>query len=227
MQGADIKAYSQQSMMWLRSPESLGASDLSFAAMTLRWDTRDDPSLPTSGVLHEWSYERSDNSTTGALAGSAAAYRLTFVDSRYYRVWHRVSLALRNLFEVLEGDVPMDLYGEIGDSLRRLEGLGGNNTIRGYALHRFMDDVRLLSNTELRYQIASTWLVQQFLQWQLVLFTDAGRVWPDLDSVSAGGFHASTGAGIRLIWNRDFAMRFETAHTGEGDTALFSLNHSF
>ena len=115
----------------------------------------------------------------------------------------------------------------MADSLRRLDGLGGNNTIRGYALHRFMDDVRLLSNIELRYQMASMWLVRQFVQWQLVLFADAGRVWPDLDAVSVDGLHASTGAGIRLIWNRDFAMRFETARSAEQSTVLLTLDRSF
>ena len=47
----------------------------------------------------------------------------------------RLVFAFRNLFEVIDGVVPMDLYGEVGNSFDCVDGVWGNNSLRGYTLH--------------------------------------------------------------------------------------------
>ena len=104
--------------------------------MALRWDTCDDPAYPSSGNFYEWTYKRSENPLLGALTSGADTECFTITDRRYVRLWLRLVFAVRNLFEVLDGIVPMDLYGEVGNSFDRVDGLGGNNSLRGFSLHR-------------------------------------------------------------------------------------------
>ena len=76
----------------------------------------------------------------------------------------------------------MDLYAEVGSSFERVDGLGGNNSLRGFNLHRFMDDVRFLSNSELRYKLRTIRVLGQLVELNAVSFVDVGRVWTDLDA---------------------------------------------
>ena len=180
LEDAETKAFSDESMLLRRAPAKLGATDFSLVSLSLRWDTRDDRVLPSAGSFHEWTYERSENSLWGAFRGAQDTERLTVTDRRYVRLHPRLVFAARNLFEVLDGTVPMDLYGEVGSSFDRVDGLGGNNSLRGFTLHRFMDDVRFLSNSELRYALHSTRLLGQLVEINGVAFADVGRVWTDL-----------------------------------------------
>ena len=169
----------------------------------------------------------SDQSLLGALTGGADTERFTITDRRYLRLRQRLVFAVRNLFEVLDGIVPMDLYGEVGSSFDRVDGLGGNNSLRGFTLHRFMDDVRFLSNSELRYMLHSMRLLGQLVEINGVGFVDFGRVWEDLDSFSLSDPHGSVGGGLRFVWNRDFTMRVEAAHSGEQNSALATMDRNF
>ena len=227
VEDADTKVHSDQSLLLQRAPGRLGGTDFSLLTMALRWDTRDDPAFPSSGNFHEWTYERSENSLLGALTGGADTERFTITDRRYVRLRPRLVFAVRNLFEVLDGVVPMDLYGEVGSSFDRVDGLGGNNSLRGFTLHRFMDDVRFLSNSELRYMLHSMRLLGQLVEINGVGFVDFGRVWEDLDSFSLSDPHGSVGGGLRFVWNRDFTMRVEAAHSGEQNSALATMDRNF
>ena len=227
LEDAETKVFSDQSLLMQRAPGKLGNTDFSLLTLALRWDTRDDPAFPSTGGFHEWTYERSENSLLGAFAGSADTGRLTITDRRYLRLRPRLVLATRTIFEVLDGTVPMDLYGEVGSSFDRVDGLGGNNSLRGMTLHRFMDDVRFLSNSELRYMLHSTRLLSQFVEINGVVFVDVGRVSEDLGSFALSAAHGSVGGGLRFVWNRDFTMRVEAAHSGEQNSALTTMERNF
>lgn len=139
----------------------------------------------------------------------------------------RLVFAFRNLFEVIDGVVPMDLYGEVGNSFDCVDGLWGNNSLRGYTLHRFMDDVRFLSNSELRHLLHTNRVLGQLIEINGVGFVDVGRVWEDLGSFSMSDSHASVGGGLRLVWNRDFTMRIQAAHSGEQNSVLAMMDRNF
>ena len=186
-----------------------------FLSGTIHWDTRDDDTIPRRGTFHEWSYETSRNSLLGVFLEQLIDFRrYTFTDTRHVPLSKRLNLAHRMVFEVLKGSVPLYAYGEIGGS-RRIKGLGGTDSLRGYDRQRFTDNVRFFSNTELRYQLATLTFFKQYLEWHGVGFVDAGRVWPDTDQVGLGGLHATVGAGLRFYWNSDFVIRADFGYSSE------------
>ena len=229
LQRADVGTYSEASHMFLRAQDRMGNSDFGLLGLAVAWDSRDDPSYPTRGVLHSWSYERTHESFA-KLASAAEAERFTLIDIRYQPMTPRLAWASRFIFEWIDGAVPMDLYGEIGDGFNRLQGLGGNSSLRGFTLHRFMDDVRFLSNLELSCWLADASWFDQFFEWHLVGFSDTGRVWPALQDMAMSDWrdlHASVGGGLRLAWNRDLVVRFEVGHSSEENSGLIELGRAF
>ena len=181
-----------------------------FVSFTLQWDSRDDVVIARSGTFHEWSYETSRNSLLALHPRfeDIDFRRHTFTDARYRQLTSRVNLAHRTVFEVLEGSVPLYAYGEIGGS-RRIKGLGGSDSLRGFDRQRFTDDVRFFTNSEFRYHISTYRLLKQYLEWHVASFFDTGRVWRDLGRFGLSGFHATAGAGMRLYWNSDFVVRVD------------------
>ncbi|MFC1526196.1 BamA/TamA family outer membrane protein [Candidatus Latescibacterota bacterium] len=177
-----------------------------FISFTLNWDTRDDPTIPRRGSFHEWSYESSRNSLLGLLLEEIDFRRYTVTDSRYFSLSERLNLANRVIFEALKGNVPLYAYGEVGGS-RRVRGLGGGDTLRGFDRQRFTDNIRLITNTELRYRIHSQRAFKQYLEWHSAFFIDTGQVGPGVGELGPLDSHVTGGMGIRMYWNADFVIR--------------------
>jgi outer membrane protein assembly factor BamA len=72
-----------------------------------------------------------------------------------------------------------------------MDGLGGDQKVRGYYLLRFRDNDVGLLQAEWRFPI---W-------WRFggVIFADGGEVGHTLSSFSIGGIHPSAGIGLRLL----------------------------
>ena len=102
---------------------------------------------------------------------------------------------------MLAGEIPLYAYGEIGGS-RRVKGLGGSDSLRGFDTQRFTDDVRFFSNLEARYKVHSMWFAGQYLEWYGAGYVDTGRVWPDLADVGLGGMHVSAGGNPSFLGQR-------------------------
>ncbi len=185
-----------------------------FVGFRLTWDTRDDETVPKRGVFHRWSYETARNSVLALFFEPIDFHRYTFTDARYYPVTQRLNLAQRTIFEVLSGTVPLYAYGEIGGGID-IKGLGGSDTLRGYDSQRFTDNVRFMTNTELRCHLGSLQMYKQYLEFHAVLFFDTGRVWRNLDDLTLSGLHGSGGAGLRIYWNADFVIRLGVAVSTE------------
>ena len=197
-----------------------------FFSFTLQWESRDAPTVARRGVFHEWSYENSRNSLVGLFFDEIDFRRYTLTDMRYYALHDRMLLAHRAVFEVLDGTVPLYAYGEIGGS-DRVKGLGGSDTLRGFDRQRFTDDIRAFTNTEVRYTAFRRRVLKQWVEWQPALFFDTGRVWRDLNQVSARGFYQTIGLGSRLIWNSDFVIRTDLGLSDEGNYITLKYRHLF
>ena len=126
-------------------------------------------------------------------------------------------LANRMVFELLHGQAPIDVYGDLGSIRRRVTGLGGDESLRGFNTQRFIDDVRFFSNTELRCVLHRHRLLRQYLEWNGIAFVDLGRVWPDLGALTLAGARMTGGAGMRLFWDEDFALSVEARFSAERD----------
>ncbi|MFH1567788.1 MAG: BamA/TamA family outer membrane protein [Gemmatimonadota bacterium] len=215
------------SLLFEEQPPGLDGGTIALLGGMVRWDTRDDEGIPRRGVLHEWSYETSHNSVTGLLVPTIGYSRYTITDQRYRPVTNRVFLANRMVFEAMEGRVPIDVYGDLGGLRRKVRGLGGDETLRGYVPNRFIDDVRFYSNTEVRCRLHVYRVLRQYLEWLGVVFVDTGRVWPELSAVRPRGLHATAGGGLRVYWNEEFVLSLEYQRSAEGTVLGTRLGNIF
>ena len=212
---AEIRQPGSASLLFEEAPPGIEGGVDGYVALALRWDTRDDPVVPRKGVLHEWSWGTSRLPLLGLIFTPSDHDRFTASDIRYIPLSARLHLANRLVFEVLQGDMPIDAYGEIAGSSGRMKGLGGDSSLRGFAPQRFIDDVRFLSNSELRFRLANQQVLRQYLEWQAIVFADLGRVWPNLGELTPRNMHLTGGAGLRLHWNADFVIRLEVGQSSE------------
>ncbi|MCC7263349.1 MAG: BamA/TamA family outer membrane protein [Candidatus Latescibacteria bacterium] len=223
----DIRPPAQSSRLFEEQLFSPGEGSSGLVGVMVRWDTRDDETLPRRGALHEWSYESAHNSLLGLLLPQIGFSRYTFSDIRFFPLTSRLNLANRAVFEIMQGTVPVDVMGDLGGLRRKIKGLGGDETLRGYDTNRFIDRVRYFSNTELRYTLRRQTLLRQYLEWTGVAFVDLGRVWPDLKSLTLAGIHLTGGGGVRAYWNEDFVASLEGRFSTERRLLAFSLGNIF
>jgi hypothetical protein len=197
-----------------------------FIGGTLVWDTRDDPTIPKRGVFHEWSYETSRNSLLSLFFEEIDFQRYTFTDTRYWMRSERLNIAHRTIIEALRGAVPLYAYGEIGGS-RRIKGLGGSDTLRGFDRQRFTDNVRVLTNTEARYHLGTGAAFKQHLELHGVLFFDTGQVQPGFNELRPQDLHVTAGWGLRAYWNADFVLRGDFGVSQEQVYTTIKLRNLF
>ena len=196
------------------TPDGVVDGITGFIGLSVRWDTRDDPTIPRRGLFQEWSYENSRNSLLSLLFEQIDFQRYTFTEARYWPVSPRVNIAHRTIVEALKGTVPLYAYGEIGGS-RRIKGLGGSDTLRGFDRQRFTDNVRILTNTEARYHLGNRTAFKQHLELLAVLFADSGQVAPGFSELRPRDTRLTVGWGLRTYWNEDFVVRIDLGVSGE------------
>jgi len=197
------------------TPDNVVDGISGFVGATLSWDSRDNDVMPRRGAFHEWSYETSRNSlVTGLFFKEIDFQRYTITDLRYFAVSDRTTFAHRTVFEVLSGEVPLYAFGEVGGS-KRSKGLGGSDSLRGFDRQRFTDNVRLFTNSEVRYLLRNTRAFRQYLDWYGVLFMDTGQVAPGRGDLAVGRTHWTSGLGVRVSWNTDFVIRSELGFSPE------------
>lgn len=220
LERTDIRQSGERSFYAERgTPDGVVDGVTGFIGATLAWDTRDDPTIPRRGVFQEWSYETSRNSLLSLFFEEIDFQRYTFTDARYWPRTRRLNIAHRTIVETLHGAVPLYAYGEIGGS-RRIKGVGGSDTLRGFDRQRFTDNVRVLTNTELRYHLGQRTAFKQHLELLGVLFVDMGQVQPGFSELRPLDTHVTAGWGFRTYWNQDFVIRgdfglsSEQIHTG-------------
>lgn len=100
-----------------------------------------------------------------------------------------------------------------------LPALGGAYTLRGYKLFRFRDRHAVLLNAEYRWNI---WRLAD-----LVLFVDAGQVFPEAAKIAFDNLKSSYGGGLRLLARERGFLRFEVGRSEEGTEVILLLTGQF
>jgi len=133
----------------------------------------------------------------------------------------------RVVFESLGGDVPFYELTEVGGSIRGVE-VGGGSFMRGYKSRRFADTQKMLYSAELRRIFTDVQWRGQYAEMLGMLFVDAGRVAPRVESVlSPADLHWSGGLGCRITWNSQLSLRSDIAFSPEGHVLLLSFGNLF
>lgn len=174
------------------------------------YDYRDFPGNPTSGGLVDATYGQYFD-----LDGDQFNFhRLTFDVRQYIPLWSEQRiLALRfyTSSDVAPDDSQVPFY--------LMQTLGGSDSLRGYPNFRFRDKKLYLISAEYRWFPAPAVA--------LVLFYDAGKVFPDASDFNFTDMKSDYGFGIRLLAEEKVQVRFDVGHSVEGTQFFLKLNTSF
>ena len=202
-------------------PLGFNGGQTPFVGIAFVHDTLDFEPYPTSGGTHELFFAAYPRGFS-----DFEFYRTTYTYRRFTPVHRSLTFAHRTLLEVLTGDVPFFELSDVGGA-RPSVGYGGDQYFRGFASNRFIDKIRFNLGFELRWDPIRFEFANQQIKIGFVPFFDFGRVWADFLPVKLGDWHASTGWGIRMIWDNRFIIRGDFAVTNDRTSFYVELGNSF
>ena len=176
------------------APINRGRSSALSLVASLRHDSRDSYINATKGHLLQEEVEVA-NKKIGSDYGIASAV----LSLQFYKevIAPQMILAVRWISQVIDGsDLP----------IHSLASLGGSRTLRGYPQDRFLDQVMMLTNAELRFPI--------YWRFGGLVFLDAGKVWNKVAQVDLQRWPVNAGAGLRLYFDT-FVVRADVGVSNE------------
>lgn len=188
------------------------------------FDSRDHERDPSHGVWADalvWQ-------GVPALGSATAFTRVTVTVRGYAPVTGGLRVAGRVLAESVYGTMPVTMLGDIGASLRDIQGFGGESTVRGVLRNRRLDARRAIANGELRWRGSWFHFLHQQFQPGIVLFVDAGRVWSRGEPLHLSNLAWGTGGGGRLTWGEAFIIAADVGYGQEAGVQIYlGLGHLF
>jgi hypothetical protein len=189
--------------------------------LELVWDSRDLEASPTRG----WYHTLAGRVAHPALGSDFTYWGGTAIARGYFApasLGPRLVLAGRLVADLLGGDVPVDELGNFGGR-ERIEGLGGSWSLRGLPRYRYLGEVKVLSNAELRSRLLRLHpRGRHTLDLWAVGFLDAGRVWARYaDDGPTWNVHTGAGGGLRVAWEEDYVVRLDVAASDEGTRGIY------
>ncbi|SIQ46489.1 BamA/OMP85 family outer membrane protein [Halanaerobium kushneri] len=158
--------------------------DNSLRSLTLgfRRDSTNNRFHPTSGSINDFEIEHAG----GIVGGEMKFTKFNWDSRRYFHGFKNHALAVRMKLGLSEATTPLE--GEEYD-------LGGSDSLRGYERSDFdyedkANNNLLLFNIEYRIPLNESFTG--------VIFTDAGNVWEDRDSISLNDLYYGYGLGVRM-----------------------------
>jgi outer membrane protein assembly factor BamA len=188
------------------------------------WDTRDNESDPSTGGVEEVTIR-----VSGSATGSRYQYAgVTLSERRYFKLGSRFVFAQRLSLDMLFGEVPFFEWSSTG-GVNFTEGVGGMSSVRGIERNRFAGNIKVFSNSELRFHALELGLFGQPLKLGAAAFVDLGRVWhPGVPDGKWHEWHPGVGLGLRVarraaVIRVDYALSTET-----GDQRIYmNYGHMF
>lgn len=178
------------------------------AGFKAKFDTRDSNIYPTKGVLMKAEYLLYNNRF-----GSKYNFSVTNFDFRnYFYIQKKKVLFSYQLFaEFVNGQAP----------IQNLPGIGGQNLLRGFYSNRYVDNIVLALQPEIKIKITN---VIQF-----VLFSGIGNVYNTLEDIDLTKIKTASGCGIRIkVRNSPRTnFRLDYAQSNESNGFYFTLMEAF
>ncbi|MEM7179267.1 MAG: DUF5982 domain-containing protein [Spirochaetota bacterium] len=195
--------------------------------LALVYDTRDLTTNPSDGVFAELTYEQSE-----PLLGSDFFFHRNFLQIRSYLLffpkWLQKSiLASRIGISKTNGESPFFESQRIWGTQRQIIALGGNYTLRGYVINRFVAKVIGFASFELRHRLLTWRYEKNFLGFYLTPIYDIGKVWDTVREVDFTNYKHSYGLGLRVVINHAMVLSLDYSQSRESRQFFMSFNHAF
>ncbi|MCB0418032.1 MAG: BamA/TamA family outer membrane protein [Bdellovibrionaceae bacterium] len=210
------------SLLAQQAPAGVNGGRTHYFGLAIIDDRTDFEPYPSRGSAHELFlvfYNR-------ILGSDYDFFRGTYEYRQYWPLHRTLTLAHRTFFETLNGNVPYYEMGATG-GLNRTLGFGGSRFLRGYFENQFVGNLKLAMSLELRWDPLTFNMARQVFTLGFVPFLDFGRVWNTDRPLTFGPWHASTGWGIRAIWNHRFILRGDFAMNSEGTNVYVEIGNHF
>lgn len=181
-------------------------------------DNRDQETNPNTGYVWEASLRGAIGSTWDYAGLNTSLATFAPVHGRTDLIW-----ANRSIVDILVGDAPIEEQSRLGGTVE-VFAFGGRAVGRGIRERRYIGKVKLMHQSELRWTFAHTTLWGEDFDFGLEAVADIAWIGASLTDV--GGDPArvlvGTGGGLRIVWNKNFVVRFEGA-TGPAERYGLSI----
>ncbi|WP_413852993.1 BamA/TamA family outer membrane protein [Candidatus Ruminimicrobium bovinum] len=181
---------------------------ISGAGFKVKFDTRNSNIYPTKGILFKADYLLYNNQL-----GSKYNYSKTKID-------------FRNYFYIYKSKVlfSYQIYGEFNNGkvpVQQLASLGGQNLLRGYLSGRYIDNILLAIQPEIKFKITNSL--------QLALFSGIGNVYENLESINLRKIQLASGVGLRIKVknNPRINFRIDVAASNQSTGTYFTIMEAF
>jgi hypothetical protein len=203
--------------------EGLGTNHELLGRLSMTYDTRDNDSVPTRGVmvviygglssrggfLNDSLYSESGLDGRGFIPLGARTVLAAHLALRYLPSAHRL---------------PFWAYSYLGGDQSVI---GGTQPLRGFGAGRFADLDSFSSSIELRHVVTSFQAVSTHIDLEAAPFIDAGKVFPQAGTFPLNHLHPVYGLGIRAIARPYIVAYVDIGHGSEGTTAFSGINYIF
>jgi outer membrane protein assembly factor BamA len=105
--------------------------------------------------------------------------------------------------------------------------LGGETTLRGFGLSRFIDDTALLLNFEERIPIKRLKAFDYLIDPEVAPFLDVGRVMSGFSTRDVQNLQVNPGIGLRILAHPHVVGRLDVAYGRDGENLFVGLDYPF
>ncbi|MEC4888747.1 MAG: BamA/TamA family outer membrane protein [Nitrospira sp.] len=183
---------------------------------SFHYDTRNNLVTPTDGMAVTAYAELNQNIRNGD-----------------HPVYSRYELEVKQLFPSESKRailvVRADLQATIGTQVPFFEqsSLGGQNSLRGFGVDRFIDKHLVAFSVEERIHLARTRLAGVMADFEVAPFVDTGQVFGDFKDVSFKDYRVTPGLGIRGIVRPNVVGRLDYGFSREGGAIFAGLDFPY
>lgn len=183
---------------------------------SFHYDTRNNLVTPTDGMAVMAYAELNQNVRNGD-----------------HPVYSRYELEVKQLFPSESKRailvVRADLQATIGTQVPFFEqsSLGGQNSLRGFGVDRFIDKHLVAFSVEERIHLARTRLAGVMADFEVAPFVDTGQVFGDFKDVSFKDYRVTPGVGLRGIVRPNVVGRLDYGFSREGGAIFAGLDFPY
>ncbi|HJV64247.1 MAG TPA: BamA/TamA family outer membrane protein [Geomonas sp.] len=182
---------------------------------SLVFDTLDSDDMPTTGTYLRFSFEESAKAL-----GSGADFQAYELEAKYYYPLADARFVTVPRFTCKQ---------TVGDDIPFLEqaSLGGETTLRGYGVNRFIDKSYFLLNLEERIRLFRWEIFKVTADWELAPFIDFGSVMHSVVEATNKTFEFNPGIGLRTVVRPNIVGRIDVGIGKDGPAVFVGLNYPF
>lgn len=184
--------------------------------ITFHYDTRDNLVSPTDGTQVSAYAELNQNLRNGDNP----------IFSRYeLEVKKLFPSQSKRLILVVRGDIQMTFGRQVPFYER--SSLGGQNSLRGYGVDRFIDDHLVALSVEQRIHVLRTRILNVAAEFEVAPFVDMGKVFDTFQKRQLRDYEVTPGIGFRGIVRPNVVGRVDYGYSSEGGAVFAGLDFPF